>query len=133
VLVNGLRDRTGEWNPGGAVRPGTQTARLYAGLPARPIRNPIKDFDPAEYMDNKEVAVEYLKAALAENDIEFLLRAIGDIARSRSIVQLSQELNLDRKGLYKAFSEKGNPSFITVVKVLDDLGFRLSVEQKESA
>jgi DNA-binding phage protein len=34
----------------------------------------VKDFDPAEYIDNKEVAVEYLKAALAENDTKFLLR-----------------------------------------------------------
>ncbi|MDR2095311.1 MAG: putative addiction module antidote protein [Treponema sp.] len=93
----------------------------------------VKDFDPAEYIDNKEVAVEYLKAALAENDTKFLLRAIGDIARSKGMSQLSQELNLDRKGLYKAFSEKGNPSFLTVVKVLDDLGFRLTVEQKVSA
>jgi probable addiction module antidote protein len=93
----------------------------------------VKDFDSAEYIDNKEVAVEYLKAALAENDIQFLLRAIGDIARSRGMAQLSQELNLDRKGLYKAFSQEGNPSFLTVVKVLDGLGFRLSVEQKASA
>jgi probable addiction module antidote protein len=93
----------------------------------------VKDFDPAEYIDNKEVAIEYLKAALAENDAKFLLRAIGDIARSKSMVHLAQELNLDRKGLYKALSETGNPSFLTVVKVLDNLGFRLSVEQKRTA
>jgi probable addiction module antidote protein len=49
------------------------------------------------------------------------------------MVQLAKELNLNRKGLYKAFSEKGNPSFLTVVKVLDSLGFRLKVEQKVSA
>jgi probable addiction module antidote protein len=49
------------------------------------------------------------------------------------MVQLSRELDLDRKGLYKAFSPEGNPSFLTVVKVLDSLGFRLSVEQKASA
>jgi probable addiction module antidote protein len=49
------------------------------------------------------------------------------------MVQLAKEPNLNRKGLYKVFSEKGNPSFLTVVKVLDNLGFRLRVEQKVSA
>jgi probable addiction module antidote protein len=92
----------------------------------------VKDFDPAEYINNKEVAIEYLKAALAENDTKFLLRAIGDVARSKGMVQLARELNLDRKGLYKAFSPEGNPSFVTVAKILDKMGFRLNIEQKAS-
>jgi probable addiction module antidote protein len=93
----------------------------------------VKDFNPVEYIDNKEAAIEYLKPALAENDSEFLLSIIGDIARSKGMVQLARRLNLDHKGLYKAFSPEGDPSFLTVVKVLDNLGFRLSVEQKVSA
>ncbi|MDR2767027.1 MAG: putative addiction module antidote protein [Treponema sp.] len=93
----------------------------------------VKDFDAAEYIDNKETAIEYLKAALAENDTKFLLRAIGDIARSKGMAQLARELNLDRKGLYDSLSPKGNPSFSTVVKVLDTLGFQLSVQQKKAS
>ncbi|MDR2259052.1 MAG: putative addiction module antidote protein [Treponema sp.] len=58
---------------------------------------------------------------------------IHQYARSKGMVQIARELNLNRKGLYKSFSEKGNPSFLTVVKVLDNLGFRLRVEQKVSA
>jgi probable addiction module antidote protein len=49
------------------------------------------------------------------------------------MTQLARKLNLDRKGLYKAFSAEGNPSFLTVLKVLDNLGFRIKVEQKVSA
>jgi DNA-binding phage protein len=49
------------------------------------------------------------------------------------MARLARALNLNRKGLYKAFSEKGNPSFLTVVKVLGNPGFRLNVEQKVSA
>jgi probable addiction module antidote protein len=92
----------------------------------------VKDFDPAEYIENKEVAIEYLKAALAEKDTKFFLRAVGDVARSKGMVQLARELNLDRKGLYKAFSPEGNPSFVTVAKILDKLGFRLNIEQRAS-
>lgn len=92
----------------------------------------VADFDPAEYIETKEDVFLTLKVAAEEKDPQFLLSVLGDIARSRGMTQLAQELNLDRKGLYKALSPEGNPSFITVVKVLDNLGFRLNVEQKAS-
>jgi probable addiction module antidote protein len=90
----------------------------------------VADFDPAEYIETPEDVFLTLKVAAEENNPEFLLSVIGDIARSKGMARLARNLNLDRKGLYKAFSEKGNPSFLTVVKVLDNLGFRLRVEQK---
>jgi probable addiction module antidote protein len=90
----------------------------------------VSDWDPAEIIETKEDVIAFLQGALEENDPEFLLRTIGHIARSKGMAQLARELNLNRKGLYKSFSEKGNPSFTTVVKVLDNLGFRLKVEQK---
>jgi probable addiction module antidote protein len=93
----------------------------------------VSDFDAAEYINTKEDVIAYLEAALAEDDPKLLFTVIGDIARSNGMVRLAQELDLDRKGLYKALSPKGNPSFITVAKVLDKLGFRLKVEQKVSA
>jgi probable addiction module antidote protein len=93
----------------------------------------VSDWDPAEIIETKEDVIAFLNGSLQEDDSEFLLKTIGYIARSKGMVQLARELNLNRKGLYKAFSEKGNPSFLTVVKVLDNLGFRLKVEQKVSA
>jgi probable addiction module antidote protein len=93
----------------------------------------VSDWDPAEIIETKEDVIAFLQGALEENDPEFLLRTIGYIARSKGMAQLARELNLNRKGLYKSFSEKGNPSFNTVVKVLDNLGFRLKIEQKAFA
>ncbi|GHU27598.1 putative addiction module antidote protein [Spirochaetia bacterium] len=90
-----------------------------------------EDWDPSDDIKTKEDVIAYLEVALEENDTEFLLVTIGYIARSKGMQQLSRELNLDRKGLYKAFSPEGNPSFTTVVKVLDNLGFRLRIEQKK--
>jgi probable addiction module antidote protein len=92
----------------------------------------VSDFDAAEYIKTKEDVLAYLEAALEENDPQLLFTVIGDIARSEGMVRLAQELGLDRKGLYKALSSKGNPSFITVVKVLDKLGFRLNIERKSA-
>jgi probable addiction module antidote protein len=93
----------------------------------------VSDWDPAEIIETKEDVIAFLDGALQESDPEFLLKTVGYIARSKGMARLARELNLNRKGLYKAFSEKGNPSFLTVVKILDNLGFRLKVEQKVSA
>jgi probable addiction module antidote protein len=90
----------------------------------------VSDWDPAEIIETKEDVVTFLEGALKENDTEFLLKTISHIARSKGMIRLAKEMNLNSKGLSKAFSEKENSSFLTVVKVLDNLGFRLRVEQK---
>jgi probable addiction module antidote protein len=93
----------------------------------------VADFDPADYIETKEDVFGLLEAALEENDPDFVLSVIGAIARSEGMTQLARELNLDRVGLYKSFSPNGNPSFKTVYKLLDTLGFRFKIEQKVSA
>jgi len=90
------------------------------------------DYDPAEYIETKEDVIAFLEEALEENDPEFLFRTIGYIARSKGMAQIAKELKLNREGLYTALSPQGNPSFITIARVLDNLGFQLSVKQKIS-
>ncbi|MDR0638406.1 MAG: putative addiction module antidote protein [Spirochaetaceae bacterium] len=90
-------------------------------------------YDTADYIKAPEDVLAFLDAAMEENDSEFLLSAIGDIARSEGMAQLAGKSNVDRAGLYKSFSEGDNPSFITVINVLDNLGFRLKRERKACA
>lgn len=90
-------------------------------------------WDPSEYIETKEDVLAFLEGAFEENDPEFLFKTIGYIARSKGMAQIAKELNLNREGLYTALSPQGNPSFITVARVLDNLGFQLSVKQKVSA
>jgi probable addiction module antidote protein len=90
----------------------------------------FEKWDPADDIETKEDVIGVLEAAFEENDPDFLLSCIGDIARSKGMSEIARELNLDRVGLYKSLSPKGNPSFITVFKVLDNLGFRLKLEPK---
>ena len=87
-------------------------------------------YDPAKYIETKEDVIAFLEGALEENDPEFLFKTIGHIARSKGMAQIAKELNLNREGLYTALSPKGNPSFITIARVLDNLGFQLSIKQK---
>ena len=87
----------------------------------------------AEHINTKEDVAGILEAALEENDTTLLLAVIGDIARSKGMAQIAKELNLARESLYRSLSQDGNPSFDTVAKVLDNLGFQLSVRQKVPA
>jgi len=87
-------------------------------------------WDMADHINTKEDVIAYLEAALEENDTAFLLSVLGDIARSKGMAQIARELNLARESLYRSLAQDGNPSFNTVAKVLDNLGFQLSVKQK---
>ena len=92
----------------------------------------FKKWDPAEYITTKEEIIAFLEVALEENDPDFLLRTLGNIARSKGMSKIAKELNLDRKGLYKSLAPDGNPSFKTVFKLLDILGLRIKLEQKSA-
>ena len=88
-------------------------------------------YDPADYIECREDVIAFFEGALEEHNPEFLLETIGHIARSKGMAQVARELNIDRASLYKSFSPDGNPYFLTVVKVLDNLGFRLSILPKQ--
>ena len=93
----------------------------------------VSKYDPAEDIETSEDVIAYLEAALEENDMEFLFKTIGYIARSKGMAQIAKELNLNREGLYTALSSQGNPSFITIARVLDNLGFRLNIQAKKAS
>jgi len=90
-------------------------------------------WDMADHINTKEDVIAYLEAALEENDTALLLSVLGDIARSKGMAQIAKDLNLARESLYRSLSQDGNPSFSTIVKVLDNLGFQLSIKQKVPA
>jgi len=89
-------------------------------------------WDPAEVITTKECAIVFLEEALRENDPDMLLSVVGDIVRSKGMAKIARELKLDRKGLYKALTPDGNPSFRTVFKLLDLLGLQIKLEQKSA-
>jgi probable addiction module antidote protein len=88
------------------------------------------EWDPAKYINSKEDVIAYLETALEENDTELLLAVIGDISRSKGMTAIAKELNLARESLYRSLSPEGNPSFSTILKVLDVLGYQLQLKQK---
>jgi probable addiction module antidote protein len=89
------------------------------------ISKDTKPFDAAEYLTSEVAQAEYLTAALEENDPEFFADAIGVVARARGMSRLAKETGLTRDTLYKAFSEDGNPTLDTLLRVLRALGIKL--------
>ena len=87
-------------------------------------------WDCVEILDDDEMIVEYLKAALEENDPEFFVKAIGNVARAMGMTNLAEETQLGRSSLYKALSGERDPRIGTVMKVLGALGVRLSVTRR---
>ena len=90
------------------------------------------EWDMAENINTKEEVYAYLQGALEENDTETLFDVIGAIARSKGMKMIAEELGLSRESLYKSLSPGGNPSFSTILKVLDMLGYKMQILPKSA-
>jgi probable addiction module antidote protein len=93
----------------------------------------VSKWDPAEFIDTKEDIIAHLSLAIGDGDIKYLLKIMDAIVRSEGMSQIARELGVTRMGLYKSLSPDGNPSFETVIKLLDILGFKLNIEQKQAS
>ena len=91
-------------------------------------------WDSAEYLKTEADITAYLDACFEEagDDPAFLVHALGVAARARNMSQLARDTGLTREGLYKALSSSGNPSFGTVLKVADAMGYRFALVSKRA-
>ncbi len=90
-----------------------------------------KAFKTSDYLKSNEDRAEYLKAIMAQNNEGLLMLAIREIIDSMGgIGKLAKETGLARESLYRTFSKKGNPTYNTLFKVLDNIGLQLSVSVK---
>ncbi|NLC21054.1 MAG: putative addiction module antidote protein [Halomonadaceae bacterium] len=88
----------------------------------------LRKWDVVDHISTEEDMALYLEACLEEDDPALVVAALGDIARARGMTQLARDTGLTREGLYKALSADGNPSFATIMKVMNALGFKLHAE-----
>ena len=86
----------------------------------------IAPFDAADYLDDEQTIAEYLTAALEDPNPDVFLTAVRDVARARGMAQLAQDAGLGRESLYKALTPGAKPRYVTVLKLLNALGVRLS-------
>ena len=83
--------------------------------------------DLAPFYDSEAAQEELLNDALARGHAGYIANALGIVARARGMSGLAAEVGVKRQQLYRALSEDGNPTLETLTKVINALGFRLSV------
>lgn len=86
--------------------------------------------------DDPEQAYAYLQVALEEfdqdGDTKHLMLALRNVAEARGgVPELVRQVKMGKTSLYKALSEKGNPTLSTVGTILHGLGYRLAIAPLE--
>jgi probable addiction module antidote protein len=96
------------------------------------------EWEVQELREDREFAVEYLKAAMESLDNPeeragglLALRAVAEAYGGLGAVAAAA--GISRESLYRALSPKGNPTLKTLVAVLKTLGLRLSIAEKKPA
>ncbi|QHI99865.1 putative addiction module antidote protein [Xylophilus rhododendri] len=104
------------------------------------LKNAVSHHDAelAELRADRQVAVEYLKAAMESlddpNDRAAGLLALRTVAEAYGgLGAVAHEAGISREALYRALSPKGNPTLKTLLAVLKTVGLRLSVESEKHA
>ena len=74
----------------------------------------------------KDIAA-YLEAVFEDGDPALIAHALGVIARAEGMSEVAKQTGLTRASLYKALSADGHPEFVTVLKVVQALGLKMTV------
>ena len=96
------------------------------------------DAEVSELRADRELAVEYLKAAMESldnpDDRAAGLLALRTVAEAYGgLGAVATQAGVSRETLYRTLSAKGNPTLKTLLAVLKTVGMRLSVEPEHHA
>ena len=89
-------------------------------------------WDAADYLKCQEDIDAYLQVAFETGDPKQIAKALGNAARARGMMDVSNKSGLAREHLYTSFSENGNPTLQTLTSVIDILGYQLAIVPKKS-
>lgn len=92
-------------------------------------------YDSADFLETDEDITNYLEIVMEESggDRPQVTRALGVIARARTISHLVEQTGMSRAGICKALAGDGNPSFATISKIANALGLQIMLRPDRSA
>lgn len=81
----------------------------------------FRSFDAAEYLDNDEAIEHFLNDAIKSEDPKYILLAFLDIIRASVITDIANEMNIDRKEIFKALTSNNGLSQEIILKTISRL------------
>jgi len=85
-----------------------------------------------QYLADFRNDADFLNAHIVNDEPKQIIFALSVLARARGMSVLSKKTGISRDGLYKALSNSGNPSFITVMRIMRGLDLQFSARIKRS-
>src|SRR5260221_231329 len=82
-------------------------------------------------LQNPTEAASYVNAALEESD-EMFLRALRDVAEAKQMARVAEAAGIARESIYRMLTDKGNPTYSSLVGILRALGLRVAIEPEEA-
>ena len=86
-----------------------------------------KPYEFAQHVDTDEDIREYLSAFLEEDGAQGFIDALGHLVKKKGMTKIARSAGISRQNLYRTLRADGNPSFITVSKVVEALGCELVI------
>lgn len=91
--------------------------------------------DLIERLQDTEYAEMYLNASLEsymeDQDIKAFLLTLEHLARAKySIKDLAKQTGISRQHLYRIFDNDSKPNFMTILQMIDSLGFSINIKRK---
>lgn len=83
-------------------------------------------WDAATHLETVDDIAAYLKAAFQDGDPQLIAAALGDVARSAGMTQVTSMSGVARESLYEALSSESNQALDTLFKLIRWLGLRIT-------
>lgn len=112
-----------------AVGPILDTVILLRMYPGATKMNQPRPFDASKYLTDEETISEFLTASLEDENPDVFLRALAEVAKAHGMSQLARDSGMGRESLYKALAPGAKPRYDTVLKLLNALGVKLTVQR----
>ena len=93
----------------------------------------IRKWDSSEFLEDKEEINAYLQVAFESGDPRQITKALGNAAKAQGMIDIANKTGITREHLYTGLSVNGNPTLQTLTKVIDTLGYQLSVVPKTNS
>ena len=86
-----------------------------------------KSYEFAQHVETEDDIREYLSAFLEDDGAQGFIDALGHLAKKKGMTEIARSAGISRQNLYRTLTADGNPSFITVSKVVEALGLELVI------